>query len=210
MTSEPVSPRGKRTQARLLEAAKEVFERDGFLGARVSDIAETAGVALGTFYNYFDSKEDIFRDLAESLEVSVLTMHEPGGIVEHDASPIEHIRSGNRHYLEAYRRERKIMRVIEEVSRYDNEVFAVRVRRQDEFADKLQASIARLQREGVADRRIDPRYAAHALGAMVARFADMWFSTNHRFEMNKAVDQLTILWANALGVPSEPPIPRSR
>src|SRR5580698_7583907 len=54
---EPRSAKGRRTRARLLEAAKAVFERDGFLAARISDIAAEAEVSHGSFYHYFDSKE---------------------------------------------------------------------------------------------------------------------------------------------------------
>jgi AcrR family transcriptional regulator len=212
MTTAPInadtearSPKGRRTRARLLAAARTVFERDGFLNARVADISETAGLSHGSFYHYFDSKEQIFRELAEAQEVSVLTMHKPGEHSPSDQPPIDRIREGNRHYLEAYKREAKLMRVIEEVSRYDEEVLAVRVRRQQEFAQKLQASIVRLQRAGIADNDVDPRYAADALGGMVAKFAEMWFCQDGRYSMNKAVEQLTLLWVNALGVAPEKP-----
>jgi AcrR family transcriptional regulator len=202
--AEPRSAKGRRTRTRLLEAAKVIFERDGFLEARIGDISEAAGLSHGSFYHYFDSKEQIFRELAESLEVSVLTMHEPGEKAAPDESPVDRIRSANHHYLMAYKREAKIMRVIEEVSRYDAEVLAVRVRRQQEFAEKLQASIVRLQRAGLADKSIEPRYAADALGGMVAKFAEMWFGQQGRYDMQTAVDQLTRLWTNALGLTSNP------
>src|SRR4051794_2983245 len=59
----PLTPRGRRTRSALVSAARAVFERDGFVGARVTDIAAHAGVAHGTFYTYFDSKEAVFRDV---------------------------------------------------------------------------------------------------------------------------------------------------
>lgn len=45
---------------RILDAAAEVFRRKGFAGANVADIAATAGIAKGTVYLYFRSKEEIF------------------------------------------------------------------------------------------------------------------------------------------------------
>jgi AcrR family transcriptional regulator len=203
--AEPRSAKGRRTRARFLEAAKTIFERDGFLSARIGDISEAAGLSHGSFYHYFDSKEQIFRELAEAQEVSILTMHEAGEVASRDQSPHERIRWANRHYLEAYRREARLMRVIEEVSRYDDEVLAVRSRRQQEFAEKLRTAIVRLQREGLADAAIDPRYAADALGGMVAKFAEMWLVQGGRYDMDDAVDQLTRLWANALGIPADTP-----
>jgi AcrR family transcriptional regulator len=60
------SRKGAETRARLVKAAKEVFERDGFLEARIVDIAKRAKVSYGAFYHYFDSKEQIFREVAEA------------------------------------------------------------------------------------------------------------------------------------------------
>jgi AcrR family transcriptional regulator len=47
----------------LLKAASEVFHEHGFHRAKVSDITAAAGVAQGTFYLYFSSKEEIFLEL---------------------------------------------------------------------------------------------------------------------------------------------------
>ncbi|MGH7857254.1 MAG: TetR/AcrR family transcriptional regulator, partial [Candidatus Binatia bacterium] len=99
----PRSRKGEKTRARLIAAAKKVFERDGFLEARIVDIAETAKVAPGTFYHYFDSKEEIFREVAEAQERRLTAPHdEPPGSSQHD-SATERIRKANRRYLERYR-----------------------------------------------------------------------------------------------------------
>ena len=66
--SAPRSRKGEQTRAKLVKAAKEVFERDGFLNARIVDIATRAKVSYGAFYHYFDSKEQIFREVAEAQE----------------------------------------------------------------------------------------------------------------------------------------------
>jgi len=47
----------------LREAAEQVFARAGFQAAKMSDIARGAGVAVGTLYNYFGSKEEIFQEI---------------------------------------------------------------------------------------------------------------------------------------------------
>src|SRR3954470_9419904 len=73
----PRSRKGAQTRARLLEAAREVFERDGFLTSRISDIAATAGLAQGSFYHYFESKEQIFREVAQGQEARLTERDEP-------------------------------------------------------------------------------------------------------------------------------------
>jgi TetR/AcrR family transcriptional regulator, fatty acid metabolism regulator protein len=52
-------PRTEDKRQRILEAAVKVFARKGYFAARVSEIAKRAGVADGTIYLYFESKEDI-------------------------------------------------------------------------------------------------------------------------------------------------------
>jgi AcrR family transcriptional regulator len=59
----PKTPRGRKTRAKLLEAAEIEFGEKGYHQAGISGITQRAGVALGTFYTYFDSKEEIFRAL---------------------------------------------------------------------------------------------------------------------------------------------------
>nr|BFE31080.1 hypothetical protein GCM10010200_033310 [Actinomadura rugatobispora] len=177
-----------------------MFERDGFLDARIADIADEASMSHGSFYHYFNSKEHIFREVAEQQEVSLLSFvtGEDGPL-----DPIERIRAANRAYLTAYIESAEIMKVIEEVSRYDDEVRAARAARDDEFASRLERSIRRLQKEGVADARVDPWYAANILGGMVAKFAEMYVRQG-TYELEKALDQLTLLWGNAIGSPSPP------
>ena len=49
-------PRSDEKRARILKASIEVFAREGFFDARISDVAKKAGVADGTIYLYFKNK----------------------------------------------------------------------------------------------------------------------------------------------------------
>jgi|SRR5580704_6126587 AcrR family transcriptional regulator len=57
--------RTRETQARLLDAAEEIFVRDGFESAQLDEIAATAGRSKGAVYTHFKSKEDLFLALFE-------------------------------------------------------------------------------------------------------------------------------------------------
>ena len=48
------------SRRRILESAREVFFRDGFMKANLDEVAEKAGVAKGTLYRYFESKADLY------------------------------------------------------------------------------------------------------------------------------------------------------
>src|SRR5690606_10089349 len=170
----PRSRKGAATRARLLDAAKQVFEETGFLEARISDIAERAGLSHGSFYHYFDSKEQIFREVAEEQEAFLTAPPEDDGRPDEDLDEFERILRANRRYFTRYRERGRIMGVIEEVSRYDDHVNEARMRRQMHFAERAERAIRRLQDQGDADPAIDPALAAVALGSMVARFAELW------------------------------------
>ncbi len=60
------------TKERLLLSAKEVFSEKGFHKTKVSDIVKKAGVSQGTFYIYFKSKEEIFKELILQLKEKIL------------------------------------------------------------------------------------------------------------------------------------------
>lgn len=201
----PRSPKGERTRTRLLEAAKKVFEEDGFLEARITDISKRAKLSHGSFYHYFESKEQIFRELAEAQEARLTAPPDGGRLATSpDDAPRKRIRKANRRYLERYRDEARIMGVIEQVSRYDVHVNAARMASQKHFAERSERAIRRLQSQGLADARVDAAIAADALGAMVARFAELWLVQGYReYDFDEAVEQLTILWGNALGLKGE-------
>jgi AcrR family transcriptional regulator len=58
------SAQGRQTQARIVAAGIEVFPKLGVHATRVDDVVEVAGVSHGSFYRYFDGKDDLFRVIA--------------------------------------------------------------------------------------------------------------------------------------------------
>jgi AcrR family transcriptional regulator len=201
----PVGPRsrkGERTRSRLLEAAKEIFEENGFLEARISDIAERAGLSHGSFYHYFESKEEIFREVAKAQE-DTLSSHciVDSGLLDTSTNTTmrERLEESNRRFLADYRQEAGIMGVIEQVSRYDDQVRAARLAQSKLYFERTEDAIRHLQRQGLADPGLDPVIAASALSAMVSRFAEMWFVQEQLdCGFDQGVDQLTSLCMNAL------------
>ena len=196
----PRSRKGAKTRARLVEAAKAIFEQDGFLDARISDIAHKAGLSHGSFYHYFESKEEIFREVAAEVDERLSA---PLGTVilapTSNATPNERISEAIRLHLECYRDEARMMGVIEQVSRYDERLNKVRLELHANDRKQVADSIRRLQSRGLADRDLDPAIAAAAVGAMTWAFAEMWFVEGILdCSFDRGVEQLTRLFANAL------------
>lgn len=196
----PVSARGAKTRQALVAAARLVFERDGFLEARITDIAAEASVATGSFYTYFTSKEDAFAAVVEEISEEMLhpRLHE---LADRD-DPIAVIEAANRAYLVAYRRNARLMALLEQVAQIDEDFRALRLRRARAFSARNAQAIARLQERGLADAELDPRLAAHALSAMVSRMAYLRYVLRLDAASLESLNHtLTRLWANALGIP---------
>jgi AcrR family transcriptional regulator len=50
-------------KTKIYDCGKEIFSNKGFKDTNVSDITKKAGIAIGTFYNYYPSKEKLFMDI---------------------------------------------------------------------------------------------------------------------------------------------------
>ncbi len=195
----PRSRRGARTRERLLDAAKQIFEEDGFLDARISDIAQRAEVAHGSFYYYFESKEEIFREVAAAVDDQLSAPLEHVILAPSNVPARERIREAIARHFESYRAEARLMGVIEEVSRYDEQVNAMRMERHRRYADQIADSIRQLQRRHLADPELDPVVAAAALGALTYRFAEIWLVEGAvECSFDDAVDQVSRMFENAL------------
>ena len=198
--SGPRSPKGARTRARLLEAAKQIFEEEGFLEARISDISERAGLSHGAFYHHFDSKEQVFREIAETLDDQLAEPMESVILAPaSSADPRERLFTSLHRHLERYSEEARIMGVIEQVARYDEHVGDVRAGRSRRHREEIAASIRRMQRKGLADRSLDAEIAAAALASMVERFAEMALAQGQlECDIDTAARTLAALFVNGL------------
>src|SRR6476469_3545842 len=67
----PRTARGERTLRKVLDAARDEFGERGFSDSSIVCITQRAGVALGTFYTYFESKEALFQALVRDMSAQV-------------------------------------------------------------------------------------------------------------------------------------------
>jgi len=117
----PKTARGKRTREKLLGAAEIEFGEKGFHDGAVSGITYRAGVALGTFYTYFESKEEIFHAL-----VSYMSHRTRDWIAERVADAPDRMaaeREGLIAYIEFVKQHKGIYRIISEAEFVANDAF---------------------------------------------------------------------------------------
>ncbi|WP_443329918.1 TetR/AcrR family transcriptional regulator [Streptomyces sp. 8N706] len=207
---EPTAPRrtrrGIRTRDALVAAARRIFERDGYLDARIVDIAAEAGVATGSFYTHFTSKEDVFTAVLTELQDEMLHAGVSGGSRKELRRGVE---EANRAYLESYRRNAALMAAMEQAAAVDRRFLQLRLQRSQAFIERSAAAITRLQEAGLADPALDPAVTARALNAMVSRMAYVTFATDQPVPFEALVETLTRLWVNALRMPHEPEPPEA-
>lgn len=211
----PATERGIRRRAELIDAARVVFERSGFLDARLTDITKQAGCATGSFYTYFNNKEEIFAAVIDRAQEDML--HPGMGRVPGD-DVYGALEAANRAYLLAYQRNAKLMMLMEQVATIDDDFREHRRRRGRVFIDRNSRAIASLQERGLADPELDPWLASRALSSMVDQVAytvfvvDQWtgeegpIGEGSDVKLEDLVYTVTRIWANGLrmAVPDRP------
>jgi len=109
------------TRNKLLQAAEIEFGEKGFHDGAISGITYRAGVALGTFYTYFDSKEEIFQALVHYM--SERTRRWVGERVASAPDRLAAERMGLEAYIEFVRQHKGLYRIITEAEFVANEAF---------------------------------------------------------------------------------------
>ena len=108
----PRTARGERTLRKILDAARDEFGERGFSESSIVGITQRAGVALGTFYTYFDSKEAVFSALVRDMSAQVRDHVAPAFRGATDA--IDGERRALESFLEFARTHRHVYRIVDE------------------------------------------------------------------------------------------------
>jgi AcrR family transcriptional regulator len=197
------TPRGLARRSLLVRAAQTIFERDGFLEARITDITAEANTATGSFYTYFSSKQEIFLAVVDALDHEGLHPPSLEFLATAGAGVFDEIVEHHRRYLRTFQANAKMMSVIEEVTNISEDFRRERTARAQTYVDGNVASIRALQAEGRADPALDARTAGRALSVMVSRAAYVTFVLEEESAdaIGGLAETLARLWINALRLP---------
>ena len=115
MPATPTTKKGLHTRNKILDAAAQVFARDGYVEARMLDIATAANLSTGGLYRYFDNKTEVFAALIADLHEAFF---EYSGHTRHllAEDPLAALTEANRGYIEHYYRNRHVMRALVEAA----------------------------------------------------------------------------------------------
>jgi len=113
----PRTERGRKTLRLLLDAAAAEFGEKGFHESSVVSITQRAGVALGSFYTYFDSKDSLFRALVRDMSAQV--RRTVGPVIAAEPDRLEGERKGLAKFLNFVREHKELYRIIDEAEFVD-------------------------------------------------------------------------------------------
>lgn len=118
---EPRTPRGQRTREKLLAAAEHVFGTNGFHVANITDITRRARVSAGTFYTYFNSKEDLFRELVITVgrEMRQASRNATEGLTDR----LEQERAGFTAFFRYLEKHRYLYRILRQAEFVDEDLY---------------------------------------------------------------------------------------
>ena len=187
---------GKRE--RILEAAVRVFAAEGFYNAKVAQIAQEAGVADGTIYLYFKSKDDLlislFEDRMEGINANLRNA------LQASASAADKLRAVVRLHLELVEQNRHMAEVIcvelrqssKFIKEYANPKFG-------EFLRLIAGALVEGQASGELRDDFDAPMVARAMFGALDELALAWLVRGKdRIDIPRAVEQMSTLFIEGL------------
>ncbi len=181
--------RGQHTTALVLDAAAQVLQRRGYAGATTNAIAERAGVSIGTIYQYFADKDQIFdalirREVGGLLAVLRRVAFEPG------ESVAEGLRRLLRLLVEARPDAPALYRSLEQVP---NALFRHRVQEARGTVVEWVHGFLKAHRREIAVRDLDV-----AAFLLVAAAEGVAMTASPEFYRARGADELTLVFTRYL------------
>jgi TetR/AcrR family transcriptional regulator, fatty acid metabolism regulator protein len=181
----------------ILRAATEVFARRGYFQSQVADVARAAGVAAGTVYLYFRSKDDLLVSIFERTMKE--TLAEGQSAISAVKDPRERLRRIARLHLERMGRDRDLA-----------VVFQVELRQSTKFMERFSSTYLRdylgIIRDTISDGQaagtfrtnFNPTVAAKALFGALDEMATNWILTSRPYALADQADEVIDLFLNGV------------
>jgi TetR/AcrR family transcriptional regulator, fatty acid metabolism regulator protein len=188
----------KRTA--ILEAATTVFAKRGYFSAQVADVARSAGVAAGTVYLYFRSKEEILtsifdRTMKEAIE-------EGRTAIAGADDPVERLRLIARTHLARMGRDRNLAIVFQvelrQTTKFMEQFSATGFR---DYLGLIQRTFEEGQARGVFRKSLNPRTAAKVFFGAVDEMATNWILSRRRYALVNQADEIVDILVGGFASP---------
>ena len=183
----------------ILRGAIDTFAARGFFNAQVADVARAAGVAAGTVYLYFRSKDDLLISIFERTMNDAIA--EGRKEVERASDPVERLRALARVHLQRLGRDRQLA-----------VVFQIELRQSTKFMERFSTTQLReylgIIRDVIADgqarrvfrKQLNPTLAAKIVFGALDEMATNWVLSRRRYSLASEADAIVDLLVGGLAV----------
>jgi len=181
----------------ILRAATDVFAARGFFNAQVADVAKAAGVAAGTVYLYFRSKDDLLVSIFERTMREAIA--DGRACIAPLENPVDQLRAIARVHLDRLGRDRSLA-----------VVFQVELRQSTKFMERFSATLLREylgiirgiiaagQQSGVFRAGINPTLGAKLLFGGLDEMATNWILSRRRYALAAQADPIVDCFVSGL------------
>jgi len=176
----------------IMNAAIKIFANAGYFNSRVSDIAKEAGIADGTIYLYFKSKDDVLAaifDEAITQFIEIATK-ELSGVKD----PIEKLEKIAWLHLKNLGSNKDLASVFQIEFRH-NIMFMEKISktRLDEYFAIIHKAVEEGQKQGIF-RGIHPRFAAKLFFGMIDEMVTNWLISPRNYKLEDSASQIVRLF----------------
>jgi len=196
----PPTRKGRETREKFRDALRSVIETDGYLNAKIADVAERAGKTPGLFYSYYDSKEELLADIAEDLSAELArTTTEP---FRAGLPPDEALYQAIRVFWNTFKRRKAEMIGIFQASMTDQRFAAEWRRMRAQAIKRVVVGIEAAKATGHAPD-MDAELAGSALISMLENFAYVWLAgggdqIDKPFDEEQAIRTVWQIWYHGI------------
>lgn len=183
----PLTKRGAATRAKIVIAAEEIFAKYGYHEASIVKITESAGIGLGTFYLYFDSKKSVFEALVEDLNRRV--RHSMTEAMAGTTNRIDAERAGFEGFFAFTAEHPALYRVVREAEFVSPESMRMHY---SKIVQGYQEGLIKAAANGEIDAELDPEMSAWALmgiGELIGMRYILWENMMSGGETTKLSDE---------------------
>ena len=192
----------RATRAAILDAAERVYAEHGLEGGRMEQVAEAAGVSVGTLYNYFGDRKELVKSLLEDRRAELLRRVDDA-LEAAPASATERLRVLLRSALEHFERHRAFVSLLfqDGVGECGSRLLAESTRPSASFhglRDRARAALATAAERGEL-RDPDVDYLAHVLAGALRATVLHGLAEGRALEPAAAADRILRLFLEGAG-----------
>lgn len=194
----PAAPPVTDKRTAILDAATVIFARRGFFGAQVADVAKAAGIAAGTVYLYFRSKDEILTSLFDRTMQEAIA--EGRAALADVDDPVDRLRRIARMHLARLGRDRNLAIVFQvelrQTTKFMEQFSTTGLR---DYLAVIQQTIEDGQRRGHLRKAINARTASKVFFGALDEMATNWVLSHRRYALADQADEVVDILVGGLG-----------